>query len=282
MFLTGQAANVLVAKFATDVAGVELTYARWFIGGIVPGIVSLLAVPLVLYRLYPPEIRRTPDAAAFAADELRRMSGMSRGERIMLGVFVLTAGLWMTGSWHGINYAVVALVGICALLLTNVLSWDDVITERSAWDVFIWYGGLVQMAAALGATGITKRFAESTAGITAGWSWGAALAVLLLIYFYAHYGFASITAHVTAMFTPFLVVILGTGAPPVLAVLTLAYFSNLDAALTHYGTTPAPIFFGSKYITQREWWRYGLILSVVTIAIWSTVGVAWWKLLGWW
>ena len=282
MFLTGQASNVLIAKFANDVAGVELSYARWFIGGLVPGVVSLLAVPLLLYRLYPPDVRRTPDAAAFAADELRRMGAMARGERIMLAVFALTAGLWMTGSWHGINYAVVALVGICALLLTNVLSWDDVITERSAWDVFIWYGGLVQMAAALGATGITKRFAEATAGITAGWTWGAALAVLLIIYFYAHYGFASITAHVTAMFTPFLVVILGAGAPPVLAVLTLAYFSNLNAALTHYGTTPAPIFFGSRYISQREWWKYGFIVSLVTIAIWSTVGVAWWKLLGWW
>ena len=81
------------------------------------------------------------------------------------------------------------------------------LSERSAWDVFIWYGGLVQMAAALGETGITKRFAEAAAGFTAGWLWGAALAVLLLIYFYAHYGFASITAHATAMYTPFLVVI---------------------------------------------------------------------------
>ena len=35
-------------------------------------------------------------------------------------------------------------------------------------------------------------------------------------------------------------------------------------------------------VTQREWWKYGFIVSLVTIAIWSTVGVAWWKLLGWW
>jgi DASS family divalent anion:Na+ symporter len=66
----------------------------------------------------------------------------------------------MTTGLHSINYAVVALVGICVLLLTGVLSWSDVISETGAWDVFIWYGGLVRMAEALGETGITKRFAD--------------------------------------------------------------------------------------------------------------------------
>ena len=84
------------------------------------------------------------------------------------------------------------MLGIGVLLLTGVLAWEDVITERGAWDVFIWYGGLVRMAEALGETGITKRFAEVAAGLSrSGWHWAAAFAVLLLVYFYAHYGFAS-------------------------------------------------------------------------------------------
>src|SRR4029434_4334286 len=112
-------------------------------------------------------------------------------ERLMLLVFVLVASLWMTSAFHSINYAAVALLGICILLLFGVLNWEDLISERNAWDVFIWYGGLVRMAEALGETGITKRFAEAAAGFTIGWHWAAALAVLLLIYFYAHYGFAS-------------------------------------------------------------------------------------------
>ena len=125
------------------------------------------------------------------------------------------------------------------------------------------------MAEALGQTGITKRFAEASASLTTGWKWWLALASLLLIYFYAHYVFASITAHVTAMFMPFLIVILAAGAPPYLAVLSLAYFSNLGASLTHYGTTPAPIYFGAGYTTQRTWWWLGLITSLITIAVWS-------------
>jgi DASS family divalent anion:Na+ symporter len=207
---------------------------------------------------------------------------MTRAEKLMLLVFGLVAALWMTARLHGIDYSVVALVGIAVLIVSGVLDWEDVMAERGAWDVFIWYGGLVRMAGALNEMGITRRFAEAAASFTVGWSWWAALGALLLIYFYAHYGFASITAHVTAMYIPFLVVILAAGAPPYLAVLSLAYFSNLDASLTHYGTTPGPIYFGAGYIRQQTWWRLGLILSVSNILIWTIIGFLWWKVIGLW
>jgi divalent anion:Na+ symporter, DASS family len=282
MFITGQASNVIIAKFAMDAAQVELTYAKWMLGGIVPGIVALLLVPWVLFRLYPPEVKETPHATEFAREELRKIGPMVRGEKLMLAIFALVAILWMTPSIHGIHYAVVALLGVCTLLLTGVIEWSDLLAERQAWDTFIWYGGLVRMAEALGDTGVTKRFAEVAGGWTAGWEWTAALAILVVIYFYAHYAFASITAHATAMFTPFLVVAIAAGAPPQLAVLSLAAASNLDASLTNYGTTHAPIYFGAQYVTQREWWRLGFIVSLVTLGTWATVGVGWWKVLGWW
>lgn len=282
MFLTGQASNVLIARFAQQVTGIQLTYAGWALAAVVPGLVSLVMVPLVLYRIFPPEIKYTPAAAEFAAEELKQFGRMKSREKLMLLVFALVAGLWMTSALHGINYAAVALLGICVLLLSGVLNWQDVISEHGAWDVFIWYGGLVRMAEALGETGITKRFAETAASFTLGWRWSAALAVLLLVYFYAHYGFASITAHATAMYTPFLVVILAAGAPPYLAVLSLAYFSNLDASLTHFGTTPGPIYFGAGYVKQKTWWKLGLITSFITITIWVIFGFTWWKVLKLW
>ncbi|HEY0380127.1 MAG TPA: DASS family sodium-coupled anion symporter [Pyrinomonadaceae bacterium] len=290
IFLTGQASNPIIAKFASQEAGVQLTYSRWLLGAIVPGLLSLVVVPLVIYRLFPPEVKHTPDAARAAAAELERIGPMTRAEKMMLAVFALVAALWVVGDklayWTNgripdIHYATVALVGICVLLLGRVLDWEDLLAERNAWDVFIWYGGLVRMAEALGETGITKRFADATAGLTVGWAWWVALGVLLLVYFYAHYGFASITAHVTAMYVPFLAVTIAAGAPPLLAALLLAYFSNLGASLTHYGTTPAPIWFGAGYVKQRTWWWLGLVVSVPNILIWGGVGILWWKILGW-
>jgi divalent anion:Na+ symporter, DASS family len=281
-FFTGQASNALIARLALQATGLELTYLRWIVGAVVPSLVAFSVVPVLLYRLHPPEVRATPRAAELASQELLRMGRIMRDERLMLATFALVALLWMTTALHGINYAVVALIGISGLLVTGVLDWDDLTAERGAWEVFIWYGGMVRLAEALGETGLTQRFAQAMAGFTTGWPWWLALAGLLLVYFYSHYGFASITAHATAMFTPFLLVILAAGAPPWLAVLLLAYCSNLMAAVTHYGTTPGPIYFGAGYVSQWTWWRLGFVASVVNLLVWTIVGGAWWKVLGWW
>ncbi|MBS1811797.1 MAG: DASS family sodium-coupled anion symporter [Acidobacteria bacterium] len=285
MFLTGQAGNLVIQKLATQTTNgaVDLNYTRWMIGGIVPGLLSLVITGVLLYKLFPPEVTHTPGAAEFANNELKKMGPPSFQEKLMFGVFALVALLWATTNWlHRIDYSVVALLGISVLLLARVLEWEDLMAEHHAWDVFVWYGGMVRMAEALGETGITKKFAEVSASFTAGWKWGEALAVLALIYFYAHYGFASITAHASAMYVPFLIVVLAAGAPPYVAVLVLTYFSNLSAGLTHYGTTPGPIFFGTGYVKQQTWWKYGLIASLPNIVVWSIIGLLWWKLLGWW
>src|SRR5205085_7350914 len=135
MFLTGQASNPAIAKFAGQLTGMELSYSRWMLGAIVPGVISLTVVPLLIYRLFPPEIKRTPLASAMAASELAKMGPMQRSEKLMLLVFALVALLWMTTALHHIDYSVVALVGIGVLLLSGVLDWADVLGERSAWDV---------------------------------------------------------------------------------------------------------------------------------------------------
>jgi DASS family divalent anion:Na+ symporter len=282
IFLTGQAANALIAGFAMKTAGYSLTYAGWLAGAIVPGLVSLAVVGLLVHRLVPPDVTHTPRAVEMAGEELERMGPLSRAERRMLLVFVLVSLLWMTTALHHIHYAVVALTGIGALLLFRVVSWEEAMSERNAWDVFIWYGGLVQLGGALAETGLTQRFAQSVATFAHGWPWGGALLVLLLVYFYAHYAFASITAHATAMYVPFLAVMIAAGVPTGIAVLSLAYGSNLMASLTHYGTTPGPIYYGAGYVPQSTWWRVGFLASLANLLIWMTLGVAWWKLLHRW
>jgi divalent anion:Na+ symporter, DASS family len=281
-FLTGQASNVIIRDFVQRQTSIDLNYSVWFVSAVVPSIVSLIVIPLMIYRFFPPGIKETPNAVKFAGAELAKLGAVKREEKILLAVFILIVALWTTSQLHNIDATVIALFGIGVLLLTRVLEWRDLIDETHAWEVFIWYGGLVQMARSLGETGITKIFAESAASYTSGWNWVFALGFLLLVYFYAHYAFASITAHVTAMLIPFLAVTTAVGAPAGITVLLLAYLSNLSAGLTHYGTTPAPVYFGTGYVKQRNWWTIGFIASVLNILIWSTVGLIWWKILGWW
>ncbi|MBK9153238.1 MAG: DASS family sodium-coupled anion symporter [Chloracidobacterium sp.] len=281
-FLTGQASNIIIRRLTAENTEIDLTYSIWFVSAIVPALISLIVVPVMIYKFFPPEITETPNAVAFARDELEKQGPLQINEKILLFVFVAVVILWITAFWHGIDSTVVAFVGIATLLVTRVLEWRDLIDETHAWEVFIWYGGLVMMASELGKTNIPSIFASSVSGFTGGWSWPVALAILALVFFFAHYGFASITAHVMAMFVPFLLVTVAVGAPAGLTVLLLTYFANLSAGLTHYGTTPAPIYFGLGYVTQRRWWTVGLIAAIINILIWGIVGPAWWKLLGWW
>ncbi len=173
-------------------------------------------------------------------------------------------------------------MGAGALLVTGVLQWEDIKSERAAWDIFIWYGGLVRLGKALNDTGVTREFANFVAASFESFAWPVVFAAALLIYFYAHYAFASITAHILAMYPPFLAVLAAAGAPLGLVAFAFACFTNLAAGLTHYGTTPSPMFFAHGYVPMQTWWRVGFVVSLVNIAIWSTVGFAWWRLLGIW
>ena len=139
------------------------------------------------------------------------------------------------------------------------MAWSTATTERAAWDVFVWYGG----AAAHGRAAERHRHHEVVRrvrrrGLFAGIPWLVVLLAILVIYFYTHYAFASITAHVLAMFPPFVVLLVGLGVPPKLAVYSLLCLANLPAGLTHYGTTTGPILFGVGYVSFADWWRVGI------------------------
>lgn len=282
MFYTGQASNPLAAKIATEQFHYPVTWAGWLAAGIVPGLCSLLVLPYLVYRMSPPGIKKTPEASAFAASELKAMGSMAIPELITLGVFVMVCLLWITAAWNKLDISVTALLGSCTLLITGVIDWEDVKNEKAAWDIFIWYGGVLRLGKALGEAGVTTAFANKVGGLFSTAGWVTLFIAALLIYFYAHYGFASITAHILAMYAPFLTVLLAKGAPLGLMVFAFACFANLAAGLTHYGTTPSPMFYATDYVPFRKWWTVGLVASLVNIGIWSTVGFAWWKLLGIW
>ena len=281
MFLTAMAANPLVAELAAQ-QGVEISWALWAAAASVPGLLSLLLVPLLIYRVYPPQITRTPAAPEIARQRLAEMGAMTRDERILLVVFVLLLSLWIAGGALGVSATTTALAGVAAMLATGVLAWEDILRERSGWDTLIWFAVLVMLASQLGELGLLAWFTDRVSGVLAVGHWIPSFLGLSLIYFYVHYFFASNTAHVSAMYAPFLALALAVGTPPLLAALLLGFFSNLFASLTHYGTAAAPILFGSGNVDIGTWWRLGLLISAVNIAIWVGVGSLWWRLLGLW
>ncbi len=281
MFLTAMAANPLAAQIARDL-GVEISWGDWALAALVPGLVSLGVVPWILYKLYPPEIKETPGAAQIARDELARMGKLKTSEWFMLGTFLLLLLLWILGGELGVHSTTAAFVGLAALLVSGTLTWSDILQEKAAWNTLVWFSALVMMATYLNELGLIPWFGQTIGSAVEGVSWSVAFLILSLVYFYSHYFFASNTAHVSSMYGAFLAVAIAVGTPPMLAALVLGFFSNLFSSMTHYGTGPAPVLFGSGYVEMGMWWKLGALVSVVNIVIWLGVGGVWWKVLGVW
>lgn len=282
MFLTGMASNWMIADFARNIAHLDLYWLRWALGASVPGFLALVLVPLVIYKLYPPGIGNTQSARVLAGEELRKMGRMTSKERRLVVILLLVMAGWITATWHGLPNAIVALVGVSAILVTDVISWQDLLAEHRAWEALIWFGALFMMADNLWRTGVADVLSKNLFHYVLAWSWLAALIALVIMYLYIHYAFASMTAQVAALYSPFLVAALACGANPLVAALALAYFSNLNAAMTHYGTGSAPVYFGTGYVSMGTWWRIGFLVSLVNLSLWLGVGLLWWKLLRWW
>ena len=282
MFLTGMVANPLIADFALKIANVQLTWVRWAIGASLPGLLTLIFMPRVIYWLHPPEIQDTEPARALAREELKKLGPMGRNEILLVVILLGVMAGWVTSTTHGIPNAFVALAGLAALMLGGVLTWDDLLSEKRAWDVMFWFAPMLMMADALNEAGVITILSKDAFSAIAGLHWIIAIILLVMLYLYSHYGFASMTAHVTALYPGFLTAALAAGVPPLVAALPLAYFSNLDAGITHYGTGSGPVFFGAGYVDQGTWWKIGFVLSVMNLVFWLGIGLVWWKLVGLW
>ena len=292
MFITATAPNPLVVKLVAEATGAEisLSWGTWALAMLLPGLVAIALMPLVILWLYPPEIRDTEDAHTFALSRLAELGPVKTSEKILLGVFAWLLFLWaggpemIAGKAYAVDATTAAFSGLTLLLLAGVLSWEEVLAEKSAWDTITWFAALVMMATFLNKLGIIAWLSTVLQGgiLQLGLGWMGAAALLTLVYMYAHYLFASTTAHITAMFAAFYTAGIALGAPPMAFALLLAAASSIMMTLTHYATGTSPIIFGSGYTTLGQWWLAGLVMSVVNLTVWVLVGGVWWKVLGYW
>ncbi|XP_051143608.1 dicarboxylate transporter 1, chloroplastic-like [Andrographis paniculata] len=284
MFLTAMAANPLAANLTASTINMPIGWMDWAKAAIVPGLVSLVVVPLLLYVIYPPSVKSSPDAPKLAREKLASMGPMTKNEMIMAGTLLLTVGLWIFGSVLNVDAVTAAILGLSVLLVTGVVTWKECLAEAVAWDTLTWFAALIAMAGYLNKYGLISWFSQTVVKFVGGLglSWQLSFGILVLLYFYSHYFFASGAAHIGAMFTAFLSVASALGTPPYLGAVVLSFLSNLMGGITHYGIGSAPVFYGAGYVPLAQWWGYGFLISIVNLAIWLGIGGIWWKAIGLW
>lgn len=281
MFMTAMAPNLVAATLAKTLH-VNIPWMTWFLAGLVPGIICLAIVPWLIYKMYPPEIKETPNAKEWADSELEKMGKTSNPEKVMASVFVLALVLWILSSFIGLDAATVAFLAVGLLLLTGVLTMNDILHETGAWNTILWFSILIFMANELNALGVVPWLSKSIGSALNGVSWIWVLLVLVLVYFYSHYLFASGTAHVSAMYSALLGVAISAGAPALLSAIILGFTGAIFGSTTHFANGPATVLFGSGYVKQADWWKMNAILGLFYLVVWIGIGGLWMKVIGIW
>ncbi|PIA48496.1 hypothetical protein AQUCO_01400821v1 [Aquilegia coerulea] len=90
MFLTAMAANPLSANLTMNTIQQNISWTLWAKAAFVPGLVSLIVVPFLLYIIYPPTVKSSPDAPKLAKEKLAKMGPMTKNETIMAVTLLLT------------------------------------------------------------------------------------------------------------------------------------------------------------------------------------------------
>jgi DASS family divalent anion:Na+ symporter len=279
MFVTAMAGNPLAVKLAAD-QGVTISWLDWAVAAFVPGLLCLIIIPVALMWIVRPQIRRTPDAMDLARRELEAMGSISAKEIIMAVIFLGLLVLWIFGEDLKIGATLAAALGVSLLFITGVLTWQDALNEKSAWDTMIWIGLLIMLASKLNEYGMVSWFGKEFGAYLEGFPRLAVYMMVAAIYCYIHYFFASATAHISALFPLSMALMVAAGIPPFTAAVALGILSNVNGCLTQYGIGSGPVMFGAGYVTQAEWWKAGFLMSLIYMVVWLVVGPLWWQLLG--
>ncbi len=279
LFLTGLAPNPLAAELVRKTSSVEISWMQWFSAMAPFGIIMLIFLPLIGYVLYPPEVKAGPDVPAWAASELEKQGAMSGKEKLLAILVLVALCLWIFGGGF-IDATTVAIVVVSLMVILRVVSWDEILANKQAWNTLIWFGTLVTLASGLSQVGFVKWFAQAIGGHFVGLSPMTAMILLTLLFYFIHYMFASVTAHVTAVLPVMLAV--GSAIPGIdmsQFAMMLCGTLGIMGILTPYATGPSPVYYGSGFLPSAEYWRMGAIFGVIYIAVYLLIGIPWFAFL---
>lgn len=225
----------------------------------------------------------------FAREKLQALGPVTLPEKITLGVFALLLVLWagipamIFGPALAVNPTTAALIGLAVLLATGVLSWEDVLKHKGAWDTVVWFSALVMMASFLGKLGLIGWLSQTVGnGIDhMGMSWGRhdlADPHLFVFSLFLRQHHRARDGDVRRLLRRRHRARRATGAAgPDPGVLFLV--DDVADALRHRHRAD---HLRLRLRDAGEWWKAGLVMSVVNLLIWMLIGGAWWKLLGYW
>ena len=281
LFATAMAPNLLALDFITKLTGVSLNWGQWAAAMFVPGFIMLMLVPIIGYMYERPTVKEI-DNKKIAEDGLAELGPMKASEKGLIAIALLAITGWILPTFGiKIDATAVAIVAMIATFVCGIITWDDLLKTKAAWNTLIWFGGILGLSSAL-----TKgKFFEWLAKyLEAHMNFGLdpfmMLILISIISVVVRYFFASGTAYISAMLPVFLIVGINAGIDPTLLAFIMIGTNAYGGSVTHYGAAPGPIIFSAGYNNVKDWWTVGLISAVVCLVLNFVIGIPWWKIAG--
>lgn len=274
LWMTATSANPVAIQVAEQY-GVKVNFGGWLIASSVPALISIAVLPWLIARLFPPRAKSTPEAPAAARKALAELGPLSREEWITAIAFVLMLSGWIFADKLQINITSVAFAGLGLLLMTGVLTANDIATQGDTLATFLWLAVLFALSGDLNELGFMGYVGQHLASYMGGLSWQMTYVALILLYVAIHYMFVSQSSQVLALLGVFLDVGIRGGVPAKLMAFSLFFASSYFSVITPQGGSQNVIFVGSGYLTQRELYRLGLLTTLFFALVFLTVGTGW-------
>jgi DASS family divalent anion:Na+ symporter len=274
LWYTAMAANPLGAEIASGY-GLTIGFGSWLVASSVPTLTAMALLPLFLYKVLSPEVKKTPEAPLAARKALEAMGPLGAHEKIVAVTFAGMVVLWGLAATLELDSTAIAFLGLGVLLATGALTLADIAKEGDVLATFIWFAVLFTLSGQLNELGFMGFLGERLAGRLGGLSPATTGIVLVVAYVLLHYLFVSQTAHLLALFGVFLDVGGKLGVPVAPLAFLLLFATNFFSANTPQGSSANLLFAGSGYLSQGELYRLGALTTAFNLGVYLVVGTPW-------
>jgi solute carrier family 13 (sodium-dependent dicarboxylate transporter), member 2/3/5 len=280
--LIGTTPNAFMVGFLLQTYGLEMSFLKWMMLGVPVVILSIPILYIVLTKIIFP-IKEISDLNIdlLVKDELKNLGKFSFEEKIVGGVFLLVASLWILQPiLIKIKYlsllsdSTIAIFGALILFLSKnksgvpILDWDSV--KGLPWDALLLFGGGLSLAAMIEKTKVAEFIGTTTVYFQSMPFYIIILFCVLLILFLTE--LTSNLATVAAFLPIFASIAVNMGQSPLFLVIPTTLAASC-AFMLPVGTPPNAIVYATGKIKLQDMIKVGFVLNLIYVFFISAITI---------
>lgn len=273
--LVGTAPNIVFAGFMQENFSIEISFLGWMKVALPIGLIMLITAFITLTKIiYPSNFIFNTTARKKINLTLNKLGPMSKDEKKVLLVFIITALLWLTRTYineykiiTGLTDAGIAIIAAISLFIipsqnkkTELLVWNE--AKKLPWGLLILFGGGLSLAKAINSSGLGQWLGEAFILVIDFEPW---ILVLLIITFIIFLTELTSNTATTSTFLPIAASIaVALSVSPSSIAIPLVLASSL-AFMLPVATPPNAIVYGSGKLTIKNMIKAGFVLNLAGI-----------------